>query len=521
MTPSPRAFAPAALRWRIVALLAALFVLRGVMLACVMPPFEGWDEISHLAYIDHYAHTGKPALYGQTMIDPAFLAAAFRFPQPQAISVATGYRDYWAGQRTPAWAARIPTDIYEAQQTPLYYWMAAPLYRACGGRQNLVRAVAVLRLVNLALATAALTLQLAWIRQALAGRLALAAACWVAFQPLLLLNASRVANDALAYLLGTLVVIVCLAPRRDGWRNALALAALLPLACWAKTTNLALVPLSLAALVFPAQPAVPLGRRLMDASLLLLCTAAALAPYFLFNLRHFGLLVPMQEAVQNRLAGRTFAQVVHAAPWEQFPGWIASWWLLNDLWVGGWSFLQLPTGILHLHAALLLISAVPLLWGLLHREGRRQFPLGLRRTLLILLLVCSFHAALTIHAIESYSARAGGVFTNPWYMAVALPWLLLLLATSAGQFKPIVARIVLLASVPVLDVTVESFGLARWMIPFYGGSDRYAVALQRLATLHPVCLGTVTFAVAVSAAVFAAGALVAITVQPATSPRQR
>src|SRR5579875_2519048 len=103
-SPNPAALRPAdpvsaKMHLASMALLVAMFLLRGIALACILPPFEGWDEFSHVAYIDHYASTGHPAILGQTNADPAFVAAALQLPQPRPISFAVNYAPSWHGRR--------------------------------------------------------------------------------------------------------------------------------------------------------------------------------------------------------------------------------------------------------------------------------------------------------------------------------------------------------------------------------------------------------------------------------------
>jgi hypothetical protein len=45
--------------WVFSSLLAAVFVLRGIFLLAVLPPFEGWDEYQHLAFIAFLSEQGS------------------------------------------------------------------------------------------------------------------------------------------------------------------------------------------------------------------------------------------------------------------------------------------------------------------------------------------------------------------------------------------------------------------------------------------------------------------------------
>ena len=57
---SPRSGAPMGARawWLVAGLLIAAFLARGPLYLSVFPPFEGWDEYQHLAYIVHLDEAG-------------------------------------------------------------------------------------------------------------------------------------------------------------------------------------------------------------------------------------------------------------------------------------------------------------------------------------------------------------------------------------------------------------------------------------------------------------------------------
>src|ERR1019366_5039943 len=232
-----------------------------------------------------------------------YVQAVARFPQPSATLPpqfnARDYANYW-NQPPPSSGATTRIALYEAQHPATYYRLMAPLYQICGGRSNLPLAVSVLRLINLAFGGGALLMILLWIRWNLSVQASLPAALWVAFQPLLLLNVVRVANDALAYLLGTAVVVVCMSfGHRRIWLRTFLLALLLPLAVLTKLNNLALVPWVVVVLILQGDRLPVVCARIL---LILITFAFATWHYFAFNLTHFGILAPVQEAVINHQA---------------------------------------------------------------------------------------------------------------------------------------------------------------------------------------------------------------------------
>ena len=195
--------------------------------------------------------------------------------------------------------------LYEAQHPPTYYWLVSPIWRAFSGDQT-GRAVAVLRLLNLAFSAGALLLILLFLGRACRDRRhAMLLSLWVAFQPLLLLNSVRVANDALAFLLGTAVVVGTLLlltrPPQRFIRSATGLGLLLGAALLIKATNLALLPFVagvLAVAVVTRRVTVRTGvLAILGVAVATLAVASTL---YLWNWRHYHLLVPVQQAFINR-----------------------------------------------------------------------------------------------------------------------------------------------------------------------------------------------------------------------------
>ena len=397
------------LSWRGILVLVALFLVRGFILAAVMPPFEGWDEYQHLGYIDHFARSDEPAVYPQAMLDASFLRAVARFPRanevPLAAYGAATYSQYWKSGSLPSVAGNARIILYEVQQPPLYYRLMAPIYRLCGGRENLRLTVSILRLVNVAFGAIALGLVLWWIRGNVPGSIALVMGCWVAFHPLLLLNVMRVANDALAYLLGTAVVVILLSKRGFSfWPRSILLAILLPMGVLAKSTDLTLLPIVAAVLVIGAWRREIRLLQALGAMLLILGLGAVMTwSYFSFNLHHFGVLTPMQEAYINHQANRHLIDILTAMPFKFWRRTTLAMWVTEGLWTGGWSFLRMPPIVRDCYMVILFLSAVFFLARILTRRGRARLPIDLSLLWMILLLLASVECGLMYHAAESYT----------------------------------------------------------------------------------------------------------------------
>jgi hypothetical protein len=240
-----------------------LVVCRGLVALCVLPPFEGWDEYQHVAYVEHVRATGKAAVLWETAVPPALLAKVVTFPQP-AVAVkdqlgafgGVDYATFWArhdpldpsGLATPPVFRGGSNALYQAQHSSLYYRLAAPVFAAFGGVGDLRGSVAGLRLANVGLTAAAVWVALGALRRVVRrDRDATLIGLALAAHPMFLWNGARVANDALGVLLSVMAVAAGLRLLTGGGDrrpvlNSLALGVLIGLAVLAKATNAGLLP---------------------------------------------------------------------------------------------------------------------------------------------------------------------------------------------------------------------------------------------------------------------------------------
>ena len=273
VAPSPRAGMRLGARFRL--LLAGLVLCRGLVLLCVIPPFEGWDEYQHVGHVMHYTETGEPAVLGATQVPATLIPAVVEFPQSRnALEQlrafgAVDYASFWAMEdprlagpdRSPRPVAGM--GLYQAQHGSLYYRLAAPLFAAGGGAGDLRWSVGCLRLANLILIVAA-----AWVALETVARLvpdertAALIGLLIAAQPLFLINGLRVANDALGVFLATLAIAGSLTLQRRGllWKGAL-IGLATGLAVLAKAVHFGLLPFVGACWLSAVwRDRVPLGR---------------------------------------------------------------------------------------------------------------------------------------------------------------------------------------------------------------------------------------------------------------------
>ncbi len=484
-------------------LLVLIFLARAGLVLSVLPPFEGWDEYQHLSYVVQLLETAEDAPSSDEGLVPRSLyPALLRYPhstlgaeQLESLGV-LDYERFRRGDAPPSLRAdAADVVLYQRQHPTLYYRLAAPVYdllsRGSSRPEDVLRGLTGLRVLNALLGAAALAVALAALGRLmretpvrhLVGLL-------ITLQPLFLLNCCRVANDALAVLLGTVAVAGALLLLWRAWPWAIGVGLVIGLGVLAKANILALAPF--VALLLLAWAI--MGRITWRAAAIrgLLCLGAFVAVtgfHFHHHLTTRGVLTPMQEAVANRAAGRTFTDAAAAArEIDWFSGFLQRQ-LRHTLWVGGWSMLRPPALLngIHQAAAYHALAGVLFVWPSARRRERMLFDDAGTTAGLILLPLCVM-AGLAYHAIHTQMAY-GSVLTNSWYAAVASPWTLALCVQSLSFLPGRRAATVFAMLTTAVFLACEAYGTLVLMPRAYVGEGWGATAAARLAELHPAWLG--------------------------------
>lgn len=495
------------MRWfaewrRYCALLGLLFLLRGLFLLSVFPPWEGWDEYQHVAYVAYLVENDDPPILLESRVPKTVLRALLRYPHGkfalQQVRQFGGvsYDEFRQLEDPPPVAADQPSiGLYQAQHSPLYYRLMAPVFRHLWNERDPLPLIAALRWINVLFGAAAVVIAAMTLPRILTpGPHRYAVALLIALQPMFLFNSARVANDALAVLLGT--VAVCILLTRARHRPVLAAAiggAALGLAILAKTVNLALLPFAVVVFLIPGDGGrTSLKRRCVSAALMLAVVATLTAPYFLASIERFGSLTPMQEAVENQRQDRGFTDLLRAIPevnWVRRFSHRYSWAILIE---GGWSYLKPPRAFFKAHQ--FVVAAAALGWCLAwraRRHGRWIFAApGTVPALFV--LGGGMMLGLAYHSLQGLLAF-GGQYTNIWYAAVTFPWLLCLFYQGAACWPGRHTAAVITAAVAIIFISAEVWTILGVMVPEYAGGGAFWEAATRahLARLHPPGCGPV------------------------------
>lgn len=507
--------------WLVCVLVTAIFLLRAAALLTVLPPFEGWDEYQHLAHILYVVENGKSPTLGESEVPRSLYPAMAALPhcrldfgQTHAIGSlpyqavdqhGLQARSYWDGPPTGVRQNAPSLPLYQAQHGPLYYRLMAPVVRRLWNPDRPLTCIYALRAINVAFGTAAIGVFL-WT----VGRIIpsthhrIGMALLIAVQPLFLLNTARIANDALCVLLGLSAAGMLIVFGRAGRiRPMLGAGLLAGLAILAKTTALILLPLAVVGPAWSlARRDVRRARAAGSMGVFLLGCSVLTGGYFYANWRTYGVVVPMQEALINRQAGRGIGDYISAFRSIDWGRQVRSRIGGDSLWIGGWSFLEQPGGVQSAHQVLLAMAVMGLGVRAIRVVRRGPVPVDPsaadHESLTAPLRVDRFHllsmfvlvigglAGLAHHMV--HSQMAGGPFGNIWYAAIGFPSMIVLYVVGVTGLGSRRLATALIFGGAGLCAFAESYGLFKLMPVAYTGVPWSNLAKERLASVHPAWL---------------------------------
>jgi 4-amino-4-deoxy-L-arabinose transferase-like glycosyltransferase len=467
------------------------FTARAAFYCAALPLWEGFDEWAHFAVIQRMALRGELLVSRQSPISREIEASLKLAPVPWELRYLPppSLTDdaYWhlpadeRGGREAAfhslprsWASEDAAGgltAYEALQSPLYYWIAAPLARAS---RNADLGTRVLLLRWLSIAIASLVVPFSF----LVGRcvfrspsLALGCAAVVAAMPGFMIDVARIGNDCAAVALLTLLTWLIVESVDDEWRYARALyvGIVLGLGLLTKAYFLAAVPPVALLLIYEAWRA--RGGRLRAFLGVLIAGVASFSIagwWYVRNLLTTGTLSGMGEAavlhqtMSQASILRRAGEIHWLVPIDAI--------LLSHLWFGGWSSLTIRSWMYHLFYVVIALAAIGLV-----RLRRRPDILAL------VALYATFWVAQLYNALLLFVGQ--GVATSMgWYMYAVVAAEVALCVAGLRAISPASwRRQVSLAGV-LLFVLLDLYTLQGVAIPYYTG----LIAHRSNGSLAPV-----------------------------------
>ncbi|HKE87430.1 MAG TPA: hypothetical protein VKB50_26920 [Vicinamibacterales bacterium] len=479
--------------WLVAASLIAAFLARAPLYLSVFPPFEGWDEPQHLAYIVHLDETGTVPVMNESVVPlslrPLFVGIPQAPPGGQLRDWgALSYDEYW---RTgpPADASREATfsfRLYQAQHPPLAYALGVPIWRWLKTPRPL-DAIFALRLVNVLIAAAGLVLFAAALERLVptfGPRVVVLAL--VCLHPLFFQNVARVANDALAVSTGLAgISVLALANDRTLLTRGLLAAVCIATSVWTKQTSFTLIPALVVGL-----PLIGWRHNVLPARIVRVTCAAVgaffllVAPLWVWNYQHYGSIVTTQDTLELAARGDVVAALMRSFSKIAWRPVVANLFVPGQPWVGGWSFLPIHETLAALHAWI---------WGIVVTAAGAGAVTALRRAPRIDggLAVCAAVVVFTTLGMMYYTVLSHAVFgaplANPWYFMTALPFLFVLLVRG---LETISTRLAMTAgaALAALYVAIELHGTWILMPRAYASTTDVALQWARLTAIHPAIL---------------------------------
>lgn len=334
------------LQWKKICLaLTMLIIARGVFVLCVLPPFEGWDEYQHIAYIVYIKEQREIPRFGYSTVPSSMNEMLQRYPHAQYDVDQTGaetYNEFWASPHNDTVRDFHPVTLYEGQQMPLYYLLALPFWTLFSSISTLTGIYA-LRLINVLLLAAAFFMFLQTLQACIAGvKHRLVIGLLVAVAPMYLTNAARISSDALTVLCGSLTLYFTIAALRNKpFRSLLLASCFLALGILSKATMCMMVPVVFTGIIICAYQR-KLNSPVKTLAACALIMVALLGPFYYYHYRVAGGFYQMTEVMTSRVQGKSILWI-----WSQAlnVGWTTrfrEWLFCRELWCSGWSFIFLP-----------------------------------------------------------------------------------------------------------------------------------------------------------------------------------
>ena len=373
------------------------FLLRGFFYSILFPIWEGYDEYSHFAFIQHLSYQDDLPKASETRISREVQESLRLVPLPWLLGYLppphVTHDGYWKLPETErqrrqrelhllpeVWTRQPATEehlMYEAQQPPLYHWLLSfPLKAA--RTASLPTRVLLIRWLSVGLASLVIPLGFLIARRVFDDDPpALAAVALVAAMPEFLIDVSRVGNESLAVVLYSSLVYLALrvVEGASSTRCAVLLGVTWGLGLLTKAYFLASVPALLLTLTWALWREAANRKQILLNGLLSISLAALMASWWYWRTRLLtGSWSGQQDAVA--VSSLTLWSLIERIPEVQWMG-ALDFIFVTHIWWGNWSFLQVRSWMYHLFEYIVLFAALGLLiliGRLLLRKSAKSSP---------------------------------------------------------------------------------------------------------------------------------------------------
>ena len=491
----------------VLVLLWTCFVARGLFYSALLPLWEGYDEESHFAYVQHIVTHGSIPVPGVSRISPEIAASLTSSPVPwtrrDEFPGAISYDRFWnlspeeRAARLTSPASELPAElIHETQQPPLYHWILSPFLRFAG-RWTLPSRVFLLRSISILIASAALPFGFS-VARASARSLGLRRGSEIGFaaaviavatcMPEAFINFARVGNESLSVFFYTLLAWACLRALDHGlslhgtaWMGVALGGGLLT-----KAYFLTAIPVvCIVYLLIWRRTKVSFRLTALHATAAL--TLAALPSFWWYRFIYLA---------TGDLTGQIQSIGLRMVPWidrlrAAFDvNWIRALdiAMVSHIWFGGWSFLQVRSWIYHSFYAIGLAALAGLCVLLLRKRA------SISLFVLALLELC-FAAAIAYHVTLSQIAY-NAPMTCGWYFYCLVFAEVILICAGLRALLPIRARAWAAPLLAALFALLDLYGVHFILLPYYTGMVTHTPAgrlpVFRLSHLASTGLGEVS-----------------------------
>lgn len=475
--------------------LCALFIVRGLMLLCIYPPLEGFDEHQHIAYLAYANENRDAPHYGVSRMPKSLYSDFAQNPNPvygceQLAAIgALPYSRFWAEPKNVRYDADIM--LYSAFYHPLYYRTIGPLYGFSRSRIDFRFAVYAIRMLNIFLAGFSILFFTLPFRALFdSERFSKLTALASSLVPIYLVYVARVGSDAAALLICSLIFFL-LARMDDGHAlrlKALTIGVLLGVGSMVRVSVLSFLPVSILFCVFlPSVHGVGTRQRLGYVSVLLVSFAAVSFRSFAWDMHTYGMILPGQESLAIAREGKSLFGILGAARFSHLWTFFVKKMIFSNLWTSGWSFLPVPRLFHSIFAAIILVCAGGGSAGLARSIFLRQrvwSPNG-RLALLCALTWAMVCGGVYLHGLSSLVAYRSVIYSPSYYaMPGFLPLLGLMLMMLQGYGSTRLWRV-------MVGILIATFVITEWYCllflaaPYWAQASALRDIYSRLASVHP------------------------------------